>query len=227
MQRIVQPSVAPLVVPSRPLYRIAKRLLDIVVSAVVLVILAPVFAVCAIAVRRSSPGPIIFRQARMGLRGRTFTFLKFRSMYHNADSEPHRAYVTAFIRGEAAQHADGDKQVYKLVGDSRITPAGRWLRRTSLDELPQFWSVLRGDMSLVGPRPPIPYEVEQYRPDQLVRLAVKPGITGVWQISGRSSTTFDEMVALDLAYIRNQSFWFDVAIMLKTIPAVLSTRGAR
>jgi lipopolysaccharide/colanic/teichoic acid biosynthesis glycosyltransferase len=227
MQRLANPGVAPLVVPQRPLYRIAKRLLDIAVAATVLVIAAPVFAVCAVAVRRSSPGPIIFRQERVGLRGRTFTFLKFRSMYHHADAAPHRAYVTAFIRGEAAQHADGDKRVYKLVGDARITPAGRWLRRTSLDELPQFWSVLRGDLSLVGPRPPIPSEVEQYRPDQLMRLAVKPGITGAWQIGGRSSTTFDEMVALDLAYIRNQSFWFDVAILLKTIPAVLAARGAR
>ncbi len=227
MQHVVHPSLASLVLPRRPLYRIAKRLLDIVVSAIVLVILAPVFLACAIAVRRSSPGPIIFRQERVGLRGQRFTFLKFRSMYHNADPALHRNYVTAFIKGEAAQQADGSKQVYKLVDDPRITPVGRLLRRTSLDEIPQFWSVLRGQMSLVGPRPPIPYEVEQYRPDQLVRLAVKPGLTGVWQVSGRSSTTFDEMVALDLAYIHNQSFWFDIAIMLKTIPAILSTRGAR
>ncbi len=227
MQHVVHPSLASLVLPRRPLYRIAKRLLDIVVSAIVLVILAPVFLACAIAVRRSSPGPIIFRQERVGLRGQRFTFLKFRSMYHNADPALHRNYVTAFIKGEAQQQADGSKQVYKLVDDPRITPVGRLLRRTSLDEIPQFWSVLRGQMSLVGPRPPIPYEVEQYRPDQLVRLAVKPGITGVWQVSGRSSTTFDEMVALDLAYIHNQSFWFDIAIMLKTIPAILSTRGAR
>lgn len=227
MQHVVHPSIASLVLPRRPFYRIAKRLLDIAVSAIVLVLLAPVFLACAIAVRRSSPGPIIFRQERVGLRGQRFTFLKFRSMYHNADPALHRTYVTAFIKGEAAQQTDGDKQVYKLVADPRITPVGRVLRRTSLDELPQFWSVLRGHMSLVGPRPPIPYEVEQYRPDQLVRLAVKPGITGVWQVSGRSSTTFDEMVALDLAYIHNQSFWFDIAIMLKTIPAILSTRGAR
>ena len=227
MQHLVQPSMVPLVVPQRPLYRIVKRLLDIAVAATALVALTPVFAACALAVRRGSPGPIIFRQERVGLRGRTFTFLKFRSMYHNADAAPHRDYVTAFIRGEAAQVADGDRQVYKLVGDARITPTGRWLRRTSLDELPQFWSVLRGDMSLVGPRPPIPYEVEQYGPDQLARLAVKPGITGLWQISGRSSTTFDQMVALDLNYIRQQSFWFDLVILVRTIPAVLSTRGAR
>jgi exopolysaccharide biosynthesis polyprenyl glycosylphosphotransferase len=227
MQHLVHPSLASLVLPRRPLYRIAKRLLDIAVSAIVLLILAPVFAACAVAVRRSSPGPIIFRQERVGLHGQRFTFFKFRSMYHNADSALHRNYVTAFIKGEAAQQADGDKRVYKLVGDPRITPAGRLLRRTSLDELPQFWSVLCGQMSLVGPRPPIPYEVEQYRPDQMVRLAVKPGITGMWQVSGRSSTTFDEMVALDLAYIHNQSFWFDVALVLRTIPAVLSTRNAR
>jgi exopolysaccharide biosynthesis polyprenyl glycosylphosphotransferase len=223
----VYPGFASMDWPRRPIYRIAKRLLDIVVSAIVLMILAPVFAACAVAVYRSSPGPIIFRQERVGLHGQRFTFLKFRSMYHNADSALHRNYVTAFIKGEAAQQTDGDKQVYKLVGDPRITPAGHLLRRTSLDELPQFWSVLCGQMSLVGPRPPIPYEVEQYRPDQVVRLAVKPGITGVWQVSGRSSTTFDEMVKLDLAYIHNQSFWFDIAIVLRTIPAVLSTRNAR
>ena len=227
MQHVVQPGIVPSIVPQRPLYRIAKRLLDVSVSATMLVVLAPVFAACAIAVWRSSPGPIIFRQERVGLRGEAFTFLKFRSMYHRADASPHREYVTAFIRGEAAQHADGEQQVYKLVTDNRITPVGQFLRRTSLDELPQFWSVLRGDMSLVGPRPPIPYEVEQYRPDQLARLGVKPGITGLWQVSGRSSTTFAEMVALDLAYIEQQSFWFDIAILLHTIPAVLSTRGAR
>lgn len=226
MQHVVQPGMVPLVAPMRPLYRVAKRLLDVTIAAIVLVLLAPVFAACAVAVWRSSPGPIIFRQERVGLRGQTFTFLKFRSMYHHADASPHRAYVTAFIRGEAAQHADGDRQLYKLVSDPRITPVGHWLRRTSLDELPQFWSVLCGQMSLVGPRPPIPYEVEQYRPDQLARLAVKPGITGLWQISGRSSTTFSEMVELDLAYIQQQSFWFDVAILLRTVPAMLSTRGA-
>ena len=227
MQHVVQPGMVPMVVPASPLYRIAKRLLDVTVAATMLIILAPVFAVCALAVWRSSPGPIIFRQERVGLRGQTFTFLKFRSMYHRVDATPHREYVTAFIRGEAAQQADGDKQVYKLVADSRVTPVGRWLRRTSLDELPQLWSVLRGEMSLVGPRPPIPYEVEHYRPDQLARLAVKPGITGLWQVSGRSSTTFAEMVALDLAYSQQQSFWFDVAILLHTIPAVLAARGAR
>ncbi len=227
MQHLVHPSMVPLVVPQRPFYRITKRLIDIAVAATALVALSPVFAACALAVRRGSPGPIIFRQERVGLRGQTFTFLKFRSMYHNADAAPHREYVTAFIRGKAAQVADGDQQVYKLVGDARITSAGRWLRRTSLDELPQFWSVLRGDMSLVGPRPPIPYEVAEYNPEQLARLAVKPGITGLWQISGRSSTTFSEMVALDLDYIRQQSLWFDLGILVRTIPAVLSTRGAR
>ena len=227
MQYVVQPGSVPLIVTARLRYRIGKRLLDIGVAGLALILLAPVFAACALAVWRSSPGPIIFRQQRVGLRGRAFTFLKFRSMYHRADSAPHREYVTAFIKGEAARQDDGGKEVYKLIGDARITPVGHWLRRTSLDELPQFWSVLRGDMSLVGPRPPIPYEVEHYRPDQLGRLAVKPGITGLWQISGRSSTTFAEMVELDIEYIRHQSFWFDVAILLRTIPAVLSTRGAR
>jgi lipopolysaccharide/colanic/teichoic acid biosynthesis glycosyltransferase len=134
--------------------------------------------------------------------------------------------VTAFIRGQAPTFDTADGRVYKLVTDKRVTRVGRWLRRTSLDELPQLWNVLRGEMSLVGPRPPTPYEVSQYGPEHFRRLAVKPGITGLWQVSGRSTTTFEEMVALDLEYIRRRSLWLDLKILLKTIPAVFSARGA-
>jgi exopolysaccharide biosynthesis polyprenyl glycosylphosphotransferase len=208
------------------LYTIAKRVLDIILSFLALMVLAPVFALCTLAILLDSPGPILFRQQRVGKRGKVFTMLKFRSMYANAESGVHRDYYAAFIRGQADRRAAGGDGVYKLAGDSRVTRVGRWLRRTSLDELPQLWNTLRGDMSLVGPRPPIPYEVEHYRPVHLGRLAVKPGITGLWQVGGRSSTTFDEMVALDLQYIQKASFSLDLQILLKTVPAVLRTREA-
>ncbi|HEY8599586.1 MAG TPA: sugar transferase [Thermomicrobiales bacterium] len=238
MQRTIQPAITWAQLPTRRLYRYTKRAIDLVGALVLLIVLAPVFAFCALAVRRSSPGPIFFRQERVGLRGQTFAFLKFRSMYVEADTTPHREYVAAFIRGEAPVVANADAAddgardtlrvpLYKLGNDRRITPAGAWLRRTSLDELPQLWNVLRGEMSLVGPRPPIPYELEHYRPEQFSRLGVRPGITGLWQVSGRSRTTFEEMVALDLAYINEQSLRLDLLILLRTIPTVLACRDAR
>lgn len=226
MQGTIQSAVPWAELPARRLYRLAKRAFDVVGAAGLLVALSPVIALCAIAVRRSSPGPIIFRQERVGERGKTFAFLKFRSMYVAADTAPHREYVAAFIKGQAQQQQT-DVPLYKLGNDRRITPAGRWLRRTSLDELPQLWNVLRGEMSLVGPRPPIPYELEHYHPEQYGRLAIKPGITGLWQVSGRSRTTFEEMVALDLDYIRRQSFGLDLLILLRTIPTVIASRDAR
>lgn len=227
MQQSIQAVIATRELPRSLPFRISKRLLDLVVSGTLLILLSPVLALCALAVWWSSSGPIIFRQERVGLRGQSFTFLKFRSMYHAADSAPHRAYIAAFIRGEAQQQASSSGQLYKLTGDRRITPVGQWLRRTSLDELPQLWNIFRGDMSLVGPRPPIPYELEHYRPEQYVRLAVKPGLTGLWQVSGRSRTTFEQMIDLDLDYIRRQSFWLDLAILIRTIPTVLLGRDAR
>jgi lipopolysaccharide/colanic/teichoic acid biosynthesis glycosyltransferase len=225
MQGAIHPAVAWTELPARRTYRLCKRLFDLVGAAVLLVVLAPVFALCALAVRLSSPGPIIFRQERVGERGQTFLFLKFRSMYVASDPAPHRTYVAAFIKGEARQ--DDGVPLYKLGHDRRITPAGHWLRRTSLDELPQLWNVVRGEMSLVGPRPPIPYELEHYGPEQFGRLAVKPGLTGLWQVSGRSRTTFEQMVALDLDYIQRQSFLLDLAILLRTIPTVIAGRDAR
>jgi exopolysaccharide biosynthesis polyprenyl glycosylphosphotransferase len=227
MQTVVRIE-APLVeVRSSASYRFTKRLLDVLVAGALLILLLPVLAVCALLVKWSSPGPIFFRQQRVGRGGEVFTFFKFRSMYTDADPALHRAYVTAFIKGQAEQHEHHDGPMYKLVRDPRITPIGHVLRRTSLDELPQFWNVLRGDMSLVGPRPPIPYEVEEYGPTELQRLAVKPGITGLWQVSGRSRTTFDQMVALDLTYIQQQSLLMDVRILLRTLPTILSRSGAQ
>jgi exopolysaccharide biosynthesis polyprenyl glycosylphosphotransferase len=208
-------------------YRIVKRLFDIVGAAILLVCLAPLLLVCATLVWRSSPGPIFFRQQRVGALGREFTFLKFRSMRVDADPAIHREYVAKFIHGAAEQQASEQGSMYKLVEDPRVTPAGRVLRRTSLDELPQLINVLRGEMSLVGPRPPIPYELEHYRPEHLRRLAVKPGLTGLWQISGRSHTTFEEMIALDLQYIERASLLTDMQILLKTIPVVVGQHGAQ
>ena len=208
------------------LYELSKRVVDLSVSLAALVCLSPVLLLCALAIRLDSPGPILFRQQRVGKHGKAFTMLKFRSMHAHAEATSHREYVTAFIRGEAAAQAAEEGAVYKLTQDDRVTRVGRWLRRTSLDELPQLWNTLVGDMSLVGPRPPIPYEVDHYQPAHLGRLAVKPGITGLWQVSGRSSTTFEEMVAMDLEYIRACSLLADVWILVRTIPAVLQTRGA-
>jgi lipopolysaccharide/colanic/teichoic acid biosynthesis glycosyltransferase len=202
-------------------YQSLKRCLDLALSGLLLVALAPVWALCAVAVRLDSPGPILFRQQRAGEGGRIFTMLKFRTMRANADTTSHREYVASLINGQSQPHSNEQGQFYKLVGDPRITPVGHWLRRTSLDELPQLANVLRGEMSLVGPRPPIPYELEHYQPAHLQRLAVKPGITGLWQVSGRSRTTFEEMVKLDLEYISKQSLLLDLGILLKTIPVVL------
>lgn len=205
---------------------LAKRVLDVVVAALLLVCLIPVLLVCALAIRLDSPGPVLFRQRRVGAGGKAFTMLKFRTMRADADPALHRAFVTAFIQGKAAPEAKQGSQLYKLVRDPRVTRVGGWLRQSSLDELPQLWNVVRGDMSLVGPRPPLPYEVVEYSRTHLQRLAVTPGITGLWQVSGRSSTTFEEMVALDLEYIRKRSLVLDIRILLATIPALLSTKNA-
>lgn len=226
MQIAEQPRALRVEAATTGLYDTVKRVLDLSASIVLLLCLSPLFAICATAIRIDSPGPVFFRQRRVGACGRPFDVLKFRSMYVDADAKLHRDYVAAFIQGQAARHASGEGTVYKLVQDPRVTRVGRWLRRTSLDELPQIWNVLRGEMSLVGPRPPIPYEVEHYRPEHLRRLAVRPGITGLWQISGRSTSTFEQMVAFDLDYIRRRSLLLDLGIILLTIPAVVRAKGA-
>lgn len=206
-----------------------KRLLDIVGSILGIVIFSPVMIITAIAIKLSSPGPIIFIQPRFGMKGIRFPFYKFRSMKVNGDDRIHREYVTSLIKGELDKINQGDeeKPLYKMKDDPRITKVGRIIRRTSIDELPQLFNVLKGEMSLVGPRPPIPYEVEKYQPWHLRRiLEVKPGITGLWQVEGRSRTSFDEMVRLDLRYAQNWSLWLDLKILLKTIKAVLHSSGA-
>ena len=206
-----------------------KRALDIVGSALALTLLSPVFLLIAAAIKATSKGPVLFRQKRVGQHGEAFTFLKFRSMYVGNDASVHQEYVKQLISGKAMRHqCDGKGEgVFKLTGDSRITPVGAFLRKTSLDELPQFYNVLKGEMSLVGPRPPISYEVENYEVWHRRRLLeAKPGITGLWQVSGRSRVTFDEMVRLDLRYARSSSPWTDIKILLRTPLAVVLGDGA-
>lgn len=204
-----------------------KRGLDLAGSAVLLVLLSPLFLLLAVLVRLTSSGPVFFRQTRIGYMGKPFTMLKFRTMDAQADPAVHQHYITQFIKaGAPAAEAAGQK-VFKIVKDARVTTIGRFLRRTSLDELPQLWNVLSGDMSLVGPRPALRYELEQYRPWHWRRvLEGKPGLTGLWQVTGRSRTTFDEMVRLDIRYVRTRSIWTDVKILLATPRAVITCKGA-
>ena len=204
-----------------------KRGLDVVGSLTLLMMLSPLLLLIAALVKLSSHGPVFFRQVRVGQMMKPFTMLKFRTMYSDADHRPHHEFVSSFIKASGQVHEPGRNGFFKLTNDPRVTPVGRILRKTSLDELPQLWNVLRGDMSLVGPRPPLPYELEQYRPWHRRRvLEAKPGITGLWQVAGRSRTTFDEMVRLDLRYARTRSLWTDIKILLMTPAAVISGKGA-
>jgi exopolysaccharide biosynthesis polyprenyl glycosylphosphotransferase len=207
-------------------YEMPKRVLDVVLSLVLLALFWPLFVAIAALVRLTSRGPVFFRQERVGHMSKPFIMLKFRTMQENADHTIHYQFVSSLIRsgGPAGGYETG---LFKIANDPRVTPVGRFLRRTSLDELPQLWNVLRGDMSLVGPRPPLPYEVEQYQSWHKRRvLQAKPGLTGLWQVTGRSRTTFDEMVRLDLRYVRTSSVWTDIKILLATPRAVISGKGA-
>jgi lipopolysaccharide/colanic/teichoic acid biosynthesis glycosyltransferase len=202
------------------------RLLDLAVSAVMLVLALPLMLVIAAAIRLESRGPVLFRQRRVGLGEVPFTLYKFRTMREGASHKVHQDFVLSLIAGEAPPAASDGGPAFKLTSDPRVTRVGRVLRRTSLDELPQLLNVLRGQMSLVGPRPPIPYEVEHYPPHWFGRFAVKPGLTGLWQVNGRSEVTLEEMIKLDLEYVQRRSVWLNVWILVRTIPAVLSLRGA-
>lgn len=194
----------------------AKRVVDFVVSAVALVLLSPLLLLLTLLVRLSSPGPVIYKQIRCGLNGRRFTFYKFRSMIENADAlRPYLQFLNEL-----------DGAAFKISEDPRCTPVGRWLRRYSLDELPQFWNVLCGDMSLVGPRPPLPEEVEKYETWQRCRLRMRPGLTCLWATEGRSQLSFDQWMKFDLLYIDNWSLWLDAKILVKSIPHVFLGRGA-
>jgi len=214
---------------SNRLGRTTKRMIDVLGSLMLLVLLSPVFFVIAAAIKLTSSGPVLFRQKRIGELGTPFTFLKFRSMYVNNDSREHEEYVRRLIAGQAEKkQANGNGEgVFKLTNDPRITPVGKFLRRSSLDELPQLLNVLHGEMSLVGPRPPLPYEVEAYETWHRRRLLeAKPGITGLWQVHGRSRVEFDEMVRLDLRYARDCSALLDLKILLQTPRAVMNGDGA-
>jgi len=214
---------------SNRLDRMTKRMIDVLGSLTLLAILSPVFCVIAAAVKLTSRGPVLFRQTRIGEHGTPFTFLKFRSMYMNNDSSEHKEYVRLLIAGQAEKNSANGTGVgvFKLTNDPRITPVGRILRRSSLDELPQLINVLTGEMSLVGPRPPVPYEVEAYATWHRRRLLeAKPGITGLWQVQGRSRVEFDDMVRLDLRYARDCSPMLDLKILLQTPKAVMGGDGA-
>jgi lipopolysaccharide/colanic/teichoic acid biosynthesis glycosyltransferase len=204
---------------------IVKRVIDVCGSLLAILVFLPVFAIIALLVKLTSNGPVLFCQKRVGGYGREFNFYKFRTMYADNDPNIHREYIAKLIAGDR-DSAQGTG-IYKLLNDPRVTPLGRFLRRTSLDELPQFANVLMNDMSLVGPRPPLPYEYERYKLWHKRRvLEVKPGITGLWQVEGRSRTTFDEMVRMDLRYANTRSVWVDLKILIQTPTAMLTGRGA-
>jgi len=213
---------------SRKLALGAKRAIDIVGSALALILLAPIYLIAALAIKLTSKGPVLFRQQRLGQYGKAFTVLKFRSMRTDCDEKIHQEFVHQFINGRVEDSCDGvEKPVFKIKEDPRVTSVGKFLRKTSLDEVPQFWNVLRGDMSLVGPRPPIAYEFRTYGVWHRRRvLEIKPGITGLWQVTGRSRIRFDDMVRLDLKYARAWSLWLDIKILMRTPMAVFSGDGA-
>jgi lipopolysaccharide/colanic/teichoic acid biosynthesis glycosyltransferase len=206
-------------------YMRSKRMMDLVFSLLLLPFLLLVIAIIALLIRLDSPGPIFFRQKRIGQHGTEFNFLKFRSMYVNNDDTHHRTAIQRFMKGQAIDGNPGSAAPYKIKGDPRVTRVGRFIRKTSLDELPQFFNVLRGDMSLVGPRPPIPYEYEHYSSHDKLRLAGKPGLTGPWQVYGRSRVTFTEMVEMDITYLRQQSLLQDLKLILLTVPVMIYGRG--
>ena len=214
------------------LYLRIKRLMDVVLSCILLILLSPLLLLIAVLIKLHSPGPVIFSQERMGYdshsrKQRTFVFHKFRSMYHNCDQSVHQEHVKDWIRGKkGAKSSSNHAERVKLTKDQRVTRVGRILRYTSLDELPQLWDVLKGDMSLVGPRPVPLYEVAEYEEWHRQRLEATPGITGLWQVKARGRVTLDEMASLDIEYINRQSLCLDLKILLVTPPAVISGRGA-
>lgn len=230
---------------SKILYFAAKRVMDLAIVSLSLLFVLPLLVFIAILIRLDSPGPAIFKQERVGAKRRQrngqlewvetpFTIYKFRTMKVDAKSTLHRQFIEAYIAGDeqrmaqiqAEQQQEAEAK-YKLANDPRVTKVGKLLRKTSLDELPQLWNVLVGDMSLVGPRPPIPYEVELYQPHHHERLKTVPGLTGLWQVEGRSATSFEEMVRMDVDYIRQQNLALDIKLIIGTVTAVISGRGAR
>jgi lipopolysaccharide/colanic/teichoic acid biosynthesis glycosyltransferase len=219
------PLIGAAVSPDLRWSRCARRALDLAVALVALTILSPVLLAIAIAIRLDSRGPALFRQTRVGRDQARIVVNKFRTMYAAADPAPHCEYIRQLVNGDPTRHTDGQRELFKLVVDDRVTRVGRFLRYTSLDELPQLWNVMRGEMSLVGPRPVIPYELDHYPARFFRRFTVKPGLTGLWQVSGRNQLSYRQMVELDLAYVERRSLRLDLAILLRTIPVVLGRRG--
>ena len=204
-------------------YARAKRFLDILFTLLILPLLLVVGTIVIVLIRLESKGPILFRQKRVGQNGVEFELLKFRSMHVNNDDAVHREAIKHYMNGEIL---NGNGNIpYKMGEDPRVTRVGKFIRKTSLDELPQFWNVLQGHMSLVGPRPPVPYEVELYTSHDLLRLSGKPGLTGPWQVYGRSKVSFQEMIDMDIAYLQRQSFWEDIKLIALTVPVMLLGRG--
>ncbi len=230
-----------LITGHRNFYYVSKRILDFSIAIIALSIFSPLLVLVAILIKLDSPGPIFFKQDRITVRRKrtsnniiywqkaTFLCLKFRTMVCNADPSLHKSYIKALINNDCETMAalqGGDNQIKKLTKDPRVTRLGRILRKSSFDEIPQFINVIKGEMSLVGPRPAIPYEVEMYKPWYCRRLETKPGITGLWQVTARSTADFDEIVKLDIQYIEQQSFWLDLKILIKTPITVLFCKGA-
>ncbi len=228
-------------VGTKSVYYATKRLMDVTIVLLSLLFIAPLILIVVAAIKLDSPGPVIYSQKRVGARRVKsghgiewqivpFTFHKFRSMRADSDPSLHKAYVEAYMAGNKAEmqriRGTDDQDNFKMTSDPRVTGIGRFLRRSSLDELPQLWNVLRGDMSLVGPRPPLAYEIEKYRSHHLRRLAAPGGITGLWQVNGRASTTFDEMIELDLEYVAQQSILLDIKILTSTPMVALTQKGA-
>ncbi|MBP9500639.1 MAG: sugar transferase [Candidatus Promineofilum sp.] len=247
-QKVLQWTMGPAIdaqnADPQSMYFIAKRAMDLIIVTLSMIFLLPLMAFIALLIKWDSPGPAIFKQERVTAKRRIrngqvyweevpFTIYKFRTMRMDAKSTIHRQFIEAYIAGDEARMAElqtapkTEGVKYKLVKDPRVTPIGSFLRKTSLDELPQFWNVMMGHMSLVGPRPPIPYEVDLYQYHHHDRLRTVPGITGWWQVRGRSATNFEEMVRMDVEYIRQQSLWLDIKIILMTVLAVVNARGAR
>ncbi len=215
----------PELIALNPRYLRAKRALDIVFVLLLLLPLCLLMVLVGLLICFDSEGPPFFSQKRIGVGGVEFTMLKFRSMYVHQDDALHRAAIKRYMQGEQLSSNAEDSFSYKLDNDPRVTRVGRFIRKTSIDELPQFLNVLRGEMTLVGPRPPLPYEVELYRPRDWLRHVGKPGLTGYWQVYGRSQVSFQEMVELDITYLQRQSLWEDIKLIALTVPIMLTGRG--
>lgn len=207
-------------------YFLVKRIVDIALGLALFSLALPVMLLVGVLVALDTAGPVLYKQKRVGQNGVEFDLYKFRSMTHNADNALHRVAVEQYMRGERLNHERTTDAPFKLGNDPRVTRIGKVIRKTSLDELPQLWNIIIGDMSLVGPRPPVPYEVEMYSSRAMQRLDGKPGLTGPWQVYGRGTVTFSQMIEMDVAYLENRSIWYDLKLVVLTAPAVLKGRGA-